>query len=128
MYEFLQAVERPDLLDSALFYARKVLAVFTQVDTWDTHTFILYEEDDDKVGVAMFDVGQPRKGHLARKGDIEEALSGGCPDDAGVYHTVGEAVHNIAWMGAPLILTDSLREAWEQADAAEREGFVGKEG
>ena len=76
-----------------------VMGVWAQTDTWDTHVFVL-SEDNDRGGpgfyVGMWNIPQDEKGTRASMDDIDRALAGDPADDEATVATLDEAVAKIA--------------------------------
>lgn len=88
--EFLKTYYRADLLDEAKDLYTETVAVFAQLDVWDTHVFIVFPEADE-FQVCMFNARNPEKGTPATVEDMAEAFYDG-EDDSAPYLTLGAAL------------------------------------
>ena len=120
--EFMKIYERPELLLCAKNCQGDADAVFSQLDTWDTHLFLLrtVEGEDGRWEVLMFDAENRRRGARPLASAIEDALGGSC-DEEKEYGSIAEALDDIcAYGGANELVTPLFVEALAAHREAER--------
>lgn len=116
-------------------YHTKSIGAWYQVDTWNTHIFVLYEDTDEdgygdssgKYGVSMFRADNRSKGLRATLDDMERAVTDGAWDE-GSYHELGEAVAAVKGDFGEITFEPGdphkLKEALEAYEAEEKESWA----
>ena len=95
--ERMRVMARPSLLDWADEMPNP-LGVWVQVDTWDTHIFVLFghcEDVDGGFSVVMYDARQDEKGRMAGEDDIVASMCSGAWETS-THASLSDALLTIA--------------------------------
>ena len=87
---FLDTRHNSAVLEEARSAYAEALGAWAQVDTWDTHVFVIWK-DGDEYHAEMFKADNRAKGRGATVDDMVDCIYDGAWDE-GVYETLGEAV------------------------------------
>jgi hypothetical protein len=116
----MDIIDRPELVEVAGATYGDVRAVFTQDDKWDTHIFVLYQ-DQGIWTVAMIDASKEEPGYQHDDDELEEAIDEEMPIEENQYDdSLEQAMNDIVQYGDLVTEDEELIEALGEAHEVER--------